>query len=61
MQDDCIVLRRFKKFKAMFLSSNVPNDLLLDMIESFITSEDDDTQATELALFMDGQMSLVFG
>jgi len=57
MQEDT-VLQRFKKFKSMFISSNISNNLLLEMVESFITPSDD-TPAAEAIPVMDGQMSLL--
>ena len=52
------VLERFKKFKATIISSNIPNSLLMDMIESFIASDYEDTTVTEVIPILDGQMSL---
>ena len=57
MQDG-IVLQRFKKFKSMILSSNVPNSLLLDMVENYLTSDDDDNLPVESVPVLDGQLSL---
>ena len=56
MQDDT-VLERFRKFRATLISSNVPNSLLMDLIESFITSDDEDTAAEPIPV-LDGQLSL---
>ena len=57
--EDSIVLQRFQKFKAMFVSSNIDGNILLEMVESFITSGDNDTNtATEAAVVLDGQLSL---
>ena len=57
MQDDT-VLERFRKFKATIISTNIPNSLLMDMIESFITSDDEDTDIREAIPVLDGQLSL---
>lgn len=58
MQDE-IILQRFQKFKAMMISSNIPNSLLMEMIESYITS-DDELPVEEIYAF-DGQLSLFDG
>jgi len=56
---DSIVLQRFRKFRAMILSSNIDGNILLEMAEAFITSSDDDTAPnTEAVSVMEGQMSL---
>ena len=57
MQDN-IVLQRFKKFKSMIVSSNVSNSLLLDMVENYLTSNDDDNLPAESVPVLDGQLSL---
>ena len=36
------VLQRFRQFKKMFISSNVSNSILLDILEEYITSKDED-------------------
>lgn len=51
------VLRRFKKFKSMIVSSNISNSVLMDMIEDFITSEDDDLTIENIPI-LEGQLSL---
>jgi hypothetical protein len=51
------VLQRFKRFRAMVLSSNLPSDTLLDMAEIFITSPAQDLPAEDLTI-LDGQLSL---
>lgn len=56
MQDN-IVLQRFQKFRAMFVSSNISGSVLLDMVETFITT-DNDTQVTEAIPVLEGQISL---
>jgi len=56
MQDDT-VLERFRKFRATLISSNVPNSLLMDLIESFITSDDEATTVVPIPI-LDGQLSL---
>ena len=55
MQDNTI-LQKFQKFKAMIISSNVPNNLLLEMLENYLTSEDE--PAAEKIPVLDGQLSL---
>lgn len=57
MQEN-LVLERFKKFKSMIISSNIPNGLLLELAESFITSNDDAPIAEPIPV-MDGQISLL--
>jgi hypothetical protein len=42
----------------MVISSNIPNSLLMDMIESYITTDDEDIPAHEPIAPLDGQMSL---
>jgi len=54
MQD--IVLERFRKFKEMFISSNIPSNELLELIESYLSS--DDEPAVEEIPILDGQLSL---
>ena len=56
VKDD--VLQRFRRFKAMFISSSVPNNELLEMIESFITA-DKDEPVVESVPVLDGQISLM--
>ncbi len=55
MQDN--TLQRFQQFKATFVSSNVPNNVLLELIESFITTDDNEL-AVEDNPVLDGQLSL---
>ena len=50
------LLQKFQKFKAMIISSNVPNNLLLEMLENYLISEDE--PATEMIPILDGQLSL---
>ena len=57
MQDDT-VLQRFRKFKSMIISSNIPNSLLLEMIEDYITSDDDGTPVAEETPVFEGQLTL---
>jgi len=56
---DNIILERFKKFKAMIISTNISNNLLLEMLENYITSNDDDNSNTEQVPVLDGQLSLL--
>ena len=56
MQED-ITLQRFRQFKEMFISSNMPNSLLLELIESYI-SPDSDNDAPEPTPVLDNQLSL---
>lgn len=51
------VLQRFDRFKAMFVSSNLPNSVLLELIESYIKPDNDDC-AVPPAQVLDGQLSL---
>jgi len=57
MQNDT-TLQRFFKFRSIVASSNVPNDILMDMIEDYITSDGDDTPIVENIPVLDGQLSL---
>ena len=51
-------LQKFLWFKEMFISSNIPNDVLLELIENYITSSDEAT-AVESIPVLDGQLSLL--
>ena len=52
------VLQRFKEFRETFVSSsNVPSDMLLDIIESYITPDSDNEAAAPIAVHP-GQLSL---
>ena len=55
MQED-ITLQRFLHFKEMFISSNIPNSELLELIESYLNA--DDEPAVEEIPVLDGQLSL---
>jgi len=57
MQDN-LVLQRFKKFKDMILSADVPSNILLEMVESYLMSDDDNGEATEAIPVLEGQLSL---
>lgn len=57
MQEDT-TLQRFMKFKSMIVSSNMPNDVLLEMIESYITSDNNDSDVAAAVPVLDGQLSL---
>ena len=57
MSDDT-VLQRFQRFKAMFMSSNMPNSLLMEMIENYITANDSNDAADKDVHILDGQLSL---
>jgi len=57
MQDNT-VLQRFKKFKEMMVSSNIPAEMFLDMVENYLTLDDDDTEVESIPVF-DGQLSLL--
>lgn len=52
------VLERFKKFKSMILSADVPSNILLDMVEKYITQDDDDSTVVESVPVLDGQLTL---
>ena len=56
---DCI-LQRFRKFKTLFVSANIPSGQLLEIIEDYLTSDIgiDDSLAVERILSLDGQVSL---
>jgi hypothetical protein len=54
---DNAVLTRFRQFKAAFVSSNVSNNELLELIETFITSGADKLAVEEIPI-LDGQLSL---
>ena len=56
MQGDT-VLQKFLKFKSMVISADVSADVLMDMIESYITSDDGDDVAESMPI-LDGQLSL---
>jgi len=56
MQNDT-ALERFRKFRTMFISSDIPNGMLLDMIERFITT-DDEMPIIETIPVLDGQLTL---
>ena len=58
MQDDSSLLEKFRKFKAMIVSSNVPNNLLLEMVEGYLTTDDERIPYTEAIPVLDGQLSL---
>lgn len=51
------VLERFKRFKAMIISADIPNNLLLELAENYITS--DEPPPVEPIPVLDGQMSLL--
>jgi hypothetical protein len=52
------VLQRFRQFRSMIISSSVPNDVLLDMLESYLTSDDEPQAAVEIPI-LDGQLTLL--
>lgn len=56
MQNDT-VLEKFKKFRTMIISSNIPNSMLMDMIENYITT-DEEVPIIEAIPVLDGQLSL---
>ena len=53
-----ITLQRFKRFKEMFIASSIPNNELLELIESYLTP-DNDEPAVEDVPILDGQLSLL--
>ena len=53
-----IVLQRFRQFRSMIILADVPSDVLLDMLESYLTS-DDEPQAVEEFPILDGQLTLL--
>lgn len=56
MQD--IVLQKFRRFKDMFVSTNLPNRELLDLIESYLFADNDDLTVLDNPPALDGQLSL---
>ena len=52
-----IVLQKFQRFKETFVSSNIPNNVLLELIESYIKPNDADTTVESIPV-LDGQLSL---
>jgi hypothetical protein len=50
------VLERFKQFKAMIISADIPSNLLLELAEDYITA--DEPASVEAIPVLDGQMSL---
>ena len=57
MQEN-VVLKRFKKFKDMILSADIPSNLLLEMVENYLTSDDDTGTTTEVIPVLEGQLTL---
>ena len=57
--EDNIILQRFLKFKSMMISSDMPNDMLMDLLESYMTLEDKDEPIVEDIPVLDGQMTLL--
>lgn len=55
---DSAILEKLKKFRAMFVSSNICNNQLLEMIESYLTSENINNLPVENIHVLDGQLSL---
>ena len=51
------VLQRFQRFKEMFISSNIPNNILLELVESYIKSDDAELTVKDVPV-LDGQLSL---
>ena len=56
MQND-ITLEKFKRFKAMIISADIPIGTLMDMIENYLTA-DEDTPIVEAIPVLDGQLTL---
>jgi len=56
MQED-ITLQRFLHFKEMFVSSSIPNNELLELLENYITVDDEALTVEEIPI-LDGQLSL---
>ena len=52
MQDT--VLQRFLRFKSMIISADVPASVLLEMIESYITTTEDTELPALDTIVMDG-------
>jgi len=53
-----VVLKRFKKFKNQILSADIPSNILLEMVESYLTSDDDNDTATVVIPVLEGQLTL---
>ena len=51
------VLQKFYRFKKMFVSADISNNLLLELVESYITLNDEELAAEKIPIF-DGQLSL---
>jgi len=51
------VLQRLQRFKTTFLSSNLPSEVLLELMESYIKSDDELTVEDDCVF--DGQLSLL--
>ena len=56
MPTENIILQRFERFKAMFVSSTVPSNVLLELIDAYIRADDD--CAVQPVEVLDGQLSL---
>jgi len=56
---DETVLQRFYKFKTLLVPEDIPNNLLLEMLESYLTGDSNDTQFIEAVPVMEGQLSLL--
>ncbi len=50
-------LERFYKFKSTFISSNLPNSVLLELIESYINSDKENLPVMDIPVLV-GQLSL---
>ena len=51
------VLQKFRRFKEMFISSNLPSGTLLELVESYLVSDDTESAVEEIPI-LEGQLSL---
>ena len=57
MQEEDI-LRKFQKLKSLLVATNIPTNLLLEIIENYLMSTDDSAPAAEPIPVINGKMSL---
>ena len=53
-----IILHRFQRFKDMFISANLPYSELLDLLETYLFTSNDDLTVLDTPPVLDGQLSL---
>ncbi len=44
-------MQKYEQFKKTFISANVPNEVLLELIESYMQSDNDETKAEPAPVF----------